>query len=189
MQLYVTSNNPKDCAIHLDNSRIGRAIVNNATMLSEAIYYYNPELDGKFTKLIYPNRKINHPLVRWTGYTIGNYTWVLNNFFWLLHEYDERKKYDTHHPCRKMLPAFRLLKANIPDGPRTKYLNHASNKKMGISFREEFNILNAYRKYLNTRWKNAKHKPMWGAYDNQDDYIAYLEEKYKCPVIENNKAA
>jgi hypothetical protein len=150
MNIFVTSLDPKECALNLDDKRLVKMVLETAQILSTVC-----SLNGK--KVTYKPTHANHPCIKWTKETDSNYEWLFAHFIALCAEYTHR--FNKIHKCSTLLNELRgpvISKLGL-----TPFVNCTSNKEKSISFKNVENIHEAYTLYLNARWKTDILIPKW----------------------------
>lgn len=149
MNIFIPSNNQKDCVISLDDKRLVKMVLETAQILSTvaSLNKYN---------VTYKPTHVNHPCVKWTAESNDNYWWLYTYFALICGEYTYR--FDKVHKCTQLLNE---LAVSIPNKGMTDFVNCTSNKDKGISFKHISDVHEAYRLYLNSRWVTDTRKPMW----------------------------
>lgn len=158
MNIFCTSPDPLICVQHLDDSRVTKMVLESAMMLSDAIHHLIPNFEYK-DKICYKNRQINNPWIIWTRQNKSNFTWMLDYFKCLLDEFFERR--DKVHKYQDMLPFLEAALDRIPQGTLTPFPNQCYKPTKNIDFRHIKNVHEAYKLYLNEKWKTDIRKPIW----------------------------
>jgi hypothetical protein len=152
MNIFVTSACPKKSAAALDDKRVVKMVLESAQMLSTAINEHGGVAPYKSTHK-------NHPANVWARTTRSNYMWLYAHFKALCEEYTNR--YGKVHKCESYVMDFKRLAIHIPEGTITMFANCAANASIGISYKDDTDVFQAYRKYLSARWQTDKRKPTW----------------------------
>lgn len=155
MNIFYTSNCPKESAKYLDNKRVVKMCLETAQLLSTALRVngYNGDLAYKITHK-------NHPSTKWVCSSRSNFEWLVEHFKALCFEYTDR--YGKIHKSSRLLGIFQCCKHLIPDSGFTSPPNCAANKDKGISYKHIANTEIAYQMYLNDRWESDSREPKWG---------------------------
>lgn len=148
MNIFASSPNPYECATLLDSKRVIKMVLESCQLLSTAV-----NLSGGISP--YRSTHINHPCSIWTRSSKHNYNWLLKHFEALLQEYTLR--YGKIHKCQQYLPILTEGAKFIRDGEFTQFPNCTTYKHIE-------NVHEAYRLYLNEKWKNDKRTPTWMGY-------------------------
>lgn len=152
MNIFFTSNCPKECATYLDDKRVVKMCLETAQLLATAIN----EHGGKAT---YKTTHKNHPSAIWVRQNKSNYVWTIKHFISLCHEY--KKRYGKTHKSYSLLSEFINNINLLPDGELSTFANCAANNSLNISYKHIKDIPKAYQLYLNDRWDNDKREPTW----------------------------
>lgn len=194
MNIFATSNCPKECAAFLDDKRVVKMCLETSQMLSTALYCTNPDMftvvdfsplkklkDGGWEKCVKVKKAYylsgdrlpapthaNHPSNVWVRTTRMNYMWMVEHLQALCKEYTQR--YGKTHSQDKFILVYLNKYKTIPRGVLTPFANCAANNEKGISFKHIQNVHKAYRLYLNERWKGDKRAPTW--YKNKMENVA-----------------
>lgn len=152
MNIFVTDISPIQSAKNLDDKRVVKMVLESAQLLSTAINTHGG-------KAPYKSTHEKHPCTKWVCSSYGNYMWLLRHFKALCEEYTAR--YGKTHKCEQYYDVFIENKSRLPMKPTTRFPNCTVNKEHKISYKHVRNIIVAYRKYLQSRWKYDKRKPTW----------------------------
>lgn len=147
MNIFVTSQDPRQSAINLDSKRVVKMVLESAQLLSNAAHTHCPDLAP------YRKTHINHPCSIWTSSHRANYIWLLEHFKHLCIEYTYR--FNKIHACEKLIPAFEKVGSHIED---SKLHDQFVNCSL---FKDESDIITAYRKTMIEKWLNDKRTPVW----------------------------
>lgn len=142
MNLFVTSEDPFQCAAYLDNKRLVKMVLETTQLLSSALWLNGHKGPYKLTHK-------GHPITKWVSMTRGNYLWTLMHLKALGIEY--KRRYNKEH--KSITDCYLILLNglyNIPDGQRTDFINCAANKSKGLDFRS-YPVFQAYKLYLDTQ--------------------------------------
>jgi hypothetical protein len=154
MNIFHTDPCPRKSAQALCSKRVIKMILESAQMLSTALHFHGCDWTP------YKPTHINHPSNLWTRQTKTNYLWLLEHMTALSEEYTYR--YGKVHKSAQFLEAFKELSEHIPEGELTPFANCAANQEHGVSFKHLTDTCEAYRLYLNERWRRDKKAPSWG---------------------------
>lgn len=147
MNIFVTSDDPAECARNLDNKRVVKMILESAQMLSTAM-----NLSG--AKGPYKSTHVNHPCTVWARASSANYYWLLTHFRALCDEYSHR--YGKIHKCNDYYPELSLGGQAIPAGDLTPFANCSKFKDIETKL--------AYRLTMISKWttdEENKRPPKW----------------------------
>lgn len=175
MNLFVTDESPIISAQNLDDKRMVKMCLETTQLLCSAINYYGGQTPYRTTHL-------NHPVSVWVRKNRANAEWALAHGAGLCFSY--YKRYGKVHKCEAILNSLDL--SYLPKGTRSPFVNCAANDSLGISFKHIEDPIEAYRRYLISRWNNDKLKPNWGIYDSVLTWMAldnsgkflYKDENY-----------
>lgn len=148
MQIFVTSSDPQQAAINLDDKRVCKMIVESAQIMSTVMHERGIEGPYKPTH-------IHHPCVKWAGYSKRNFQWLLEHFYYLLVEY--KKRYEKRdHACDKHIKAFyRFLDGN-------NWILHVETPFVvadsSLKSQPSSPVL-AYRRILRKKWRSKDKRP------------------------------
>ena len=147
MQIFVTSNCPIKSAEALDDLRLNKMILESCQILSTSLW---------INKVKGPYKKTheNHPIVLWTSRNYKNYLWVLDHFISLLEE--RRYRTGKSHKCRDHLYYLTSMRSKIPI--KTEIREPFVNCSL---YKDNPNVIKAYRDTLEYKWKNDKKNPNW----------------------------
>lgn len=152
MNIFVTSDDPAQCAAALDDKRVVKMALETTQLLCTAVN----EAGGSTP---YRSTHKAHPCTVWASSTRGNWQWTYELACALCAEYTAR--YGRRHACRVVLDGIADCAALIPGGQRTEFVNCARNAQLGIDYTDVDNVFVAYQLYLNARWDTDKRQPTW----------------------------
>lgn len=153
MNIFFTSPDPRVCARNLDDKRVVNMTLESAQMLSTALHDV-----GVKDPLLYKSTHYNHPVNKWVRQSRPNFLWLLEHLEALSKEYTHR--FDKIHASSALIPACQHYKMLIPLRPLAPFPNCAKREDMGLDF-THLPVLEAYKTYLNARWKLDKLTPTW----------------------------
>lgn len=160
MNIFVTSPNPSQSALWLDDLRLNKMIVESAQMLSTAIHVLtdsDPEICGDLYKKTHPN----HPCNVWLRESSANFWWLVSHASTMAnHKACLGKRHKSHDKIHAAMMAHWTHNI-VPEGELTPFSNSAANKSLELDFKAEPNTYLAYRKYLVARWLRDKRMPKW----------------------------
>lgn len=177
MNLFVTSNCPQSCASFLDDKRLRKMVLETAQLLCTAVYHQvyaikYPKLNNdskrafkQETGLYLPTHS-NHPVNVWCRQNRSNYLWTLDHFSALLDEYKFR--FDKTHACQELLPTLEYYAEFFHPSPMTEFVNCAKNSSKGLDFSHVYPVYDAYKLYLQERFKSDILKPKWTKGENRN---------------------
>lgn len=163
MNLFVTDIDPVQCAIALDDKRVGKMLMECNQMMSVGIKYYDPAAESGWEDgpglVTLGKTHMNHPVSIWVRETRANFLWCCHHAEALEVEFEHR--FGKKHASGERTPYLRKFSTLIPYGSLTPFQNSAANHGLGIDFSEETNVTEAYRAYLAKRWATDKLEPKW----------------------------
>lgn len=148
MNIFVTSDDPVECAQNLDDKRLVKMVLETAQLLSTAMHVM-----GR-TDAPYKKTHANHPCSIWTRASKGNYRWLENHFNALCNEYSLR--YGKMHKCEALQMKFNFGRDSMPDGELTPFVNCSQFKDIETKL--------AYRLTMISKWtkdEENKRPPRW----------------------------
>jgi hypothetical protein len=148
MNLFVISEDQRECAQMLDDRRVVKMTTETAQMLSDALAVHGA---NPFYKKCNPN----HPCTLWVSTNRSNFLWALHLLNALNDEYNFRYQRELDHLAfrKAIIPCLKQMKC-IPQGDRTPFQNSSL-------FKEEPDVFLAYRKTMIHKWSNFKREPRW----------------------------
>lgn len=155
MNIFVSNSCPVKSAQFLDTLRCNKMILESAQMLSTALRQH-----GADDSILYKTTHLNHPMSIWCRENKSNYTWLLEHMEALAKEY-YRRRGKWHLSYTKLFTILKRGAQYLPDGQLTPFPNCAANKSKGVCFKHIPDVHEAYRLYLNERWKNDVRTPVW----------------------------
>ena len=169
MNIFVTSPNAVQCAIWLDDKRVGKMIMESNQMLTQAVKTKFPkklwEDHVHSTCLTVGSAYANHPCTLWVRESADNFRWLYFHAIALADEFYFRFN-KTHASSLRTDNIWKLYRSLCPveelnsDKP-TPFANCAANASVGLSFKHIDNVHEAYQMYLNERFKTDVRKPKW----------------------------
>lgn len=153
MNIFAVSPYPSECAKALDDKRLVKMVLETAQILTTAAI-----LNGA-TNLTYKPTHKNHPCVKWAAKNKMTGIWLFLHFQYLLAEYKFR--FGKDHACSKLTDELSNTGEFFNGWDHEPFPNCTTNKAKGISFKHIEDVHEAYRLYLNARWKTDKIKPKW----------------------------
>lgn len=168
MNLFVTSDNTKDCVRALDDSLLNQTIIEASQMLSTAIIL-NDSIKNKpegLYKVFNPTEEHN----LWVRASRNNFKWTSIYLMDALVEYNRR--FGVNHKCWNIVQNIGLLDVYFPDTPMQPFPRRFSkelpeyDKVSSIS-----DTFNAYKEYLKYYWKLSQdrgNKPIWTKAERPD---------------------
>lgn len=154
MNLFVTSPNPYECAIALDDKRLNKMCTETAQILSTALWHR-----GFVDPNLYKPVMVNHPIVLWATEKDENLWFTWNMLFNLSRVYVE--SFNKIHEATRKLDLILHYIDNLPFSEPLSFHNSARNLSLNLDFTHIPDVCEAYRAYLNVRWKTDKREPKW----------------------------
>jgi len=157
MNLFVTDRDPGIAARNLDDKRVVKLVTECGQMLSTALRIHGIEDDK-----LYRKAWMHHPVTKWVAANKSNFIWCLEHALELSFQYTIR--YNRVHSTESVLQlaSCYLDTVQIPDSLEIiQFQNSAANVAFDLDFRNEDDVVIAYRKYLNVRWKRDARRPTW----------------------------
>lgn len=169
MNLFVTDENPILCAQALDDKRIGKLLMEANQMLSLAVKIPSRK-DGRLSRAFSPEdigpgklcagfAHLNHPVSLWVRETYGNFLWAMSHAIALAGEFQHR--FGKSHASDARTDYISRFSDNVAPGSRTAFQNSARNASLGIDYSWILPVTEAYREYLNSRWRTDVRPPKW----------------------------
>tara|TARA_R100000458_G_C8247555_1_gene225102 strand:- start:614 stop:1075 length:462 start_codon:yes stop_codon:yes gene_type:complete len=140
-------------ALWLDDVRKNKMILESAQMLSTAVRWLDPDTTLPVYKLAY----INHPCSKWARKSRANFQWLLHHMSWLFNQKS------GEHKSARLIPEFQKYADNgdFPDEYLTPFANCARNLERGVDYSDVDDVHQAYRMYMNDRWKERNITLTW----------------------------
>lgn len=152
MNIFVSSECPKESARFLDNKRRIKMLLESVQLLCGAVI-----LNGGTAPYRLSHK--NHPVMNWTRISRSNYRWLLSHAIELVRLY--KGKTGKTHGSAKHLYVLYKFQHFIPTGSLSPFINCARNKSKGIDYTNVNHVPTAYQLYLNDRWEGDKYEPVW----------------------------
>ena len=153
MNIFAFDPCPMLSATWLDDVRKNKMILESAQMLSTAIRWLDPDTELPVYKLAY----INHPCSKWARHSRDNFKWLLSHMSWL---YNQKS---GGHKSARLLPFFQQYAdgGHFPREDLTPFANCARNQERGVDYSHVEDVHQAYRLYMNDRWKERNITLTW----------------------------
>ena len=158
MNIFATSPNPSACAQALDDKRVVKMCLETTQLLSTALVTHLVSGEN-----LYKPTHNHHPCTLWTAYSFSNFNWLLDHGLYLFKEYYNRFK--KEHASVEVMNRCYRLRHFIPKLSRTPFPNCARRADLGLDF-TALPVHDAYRAYLNARWKGDLRPPKWNQYQS-----------------------
>ena len=153
MNIFAFDKCPMRSALWLDDIRKNKMILESAQMLSTAVRALCPDT----TLEVYKSAYLNHPCSKWARQSRANFKWLLHHMSWL---YNQKS---GDHKSARLIPEFQKYAddGDFPDEYLTPFANCARNLERGVDYSEVDDVHQAYRMYMNDRWKERNITLTW----------------------------
>ena len=153
MNIFALSRCPMQSAWWLDDIRKNKMILESAQMLSTAVRVLSPDTDLSVYKVAY----LNHPCTIWARQSRDNFKWLLSHMshLWL--------QKGGEHGSARLIPQLDEYSSTgyFPNEELTPFANCARNLERGVDYSEVGDVHQAYRMYMNDRWKERNITLTW----------------------------
>ena len=153
MNIFALSRCPMQSAWWLDDIRKNKMILESAQMLSTAVRVLSPDTDLSVYKVAY----LNHPCTIWARQSRDNFKWLLSHMshLWL--------QKGGEHGSARLIPQLDEYSSTgyFPNEELTPFANCARNLERGVDYSEHADTHEAYRLYMNDRWKETNITLTW----------------------------
>ena len=153
MNIFALSRFPMQSAWWLDDIRKNKMILESAQMLSTAVRVLSPDTDLSVYKVAY----LNHPCTIWARQSRDNFKWLLSHMshLWL--------QKGGEHGSARLIPQLDEYSSTgyFPNEELTPFANCARNLERGVDYSEHADTHEAYRLYMNDRWKETNITLTW----------------------------
>ena len=153
MNIFAFDKCPMRSALWLDDIRKNKMILESAQMLSTAVRALCPDT----TLEVYKTAYLNHPCSKWARQSRANFQWLLHHMSWL---YNQKS---GDHKSARLIPEFQKYAddGDFPDEYLTPFANCARNLERGVDYSDVDDVHQAYRMYMNDRWKERNITLTW----------------------------
>ena len=153
MNIFAFDKCPMRSALWLDDIRKNKMILESAQMLSTAVRALCPDT----TLEVYKTAYLNHPCSKWARQSRANFQWLLHHMSWL---YNQKS---GDHKSARLIPEFQKYAddGDFPDEYLTPFANCARNLERGVDYSDIDDVHQAYRMYMNDRWKERNITLAW----------------------------
>ena len=153
MNIFAFDKCPMRSALWLDDIRKNKMILESAQMLSTAVRALCPDT----TLEVYKTAYLNHPCSKWARQSRANFQWLLHHMSWL---YNQKS---GDHKSARLIPEFQKYvdDGDFPDEYLTQFANCARNLERGVDYSNIDDVHQAYRMYMNDRWKERNITLTW----------------------------
>ena len=153
MNIFALDKCPMQSAWWLDDIRKNKMILESAQMLSTAVRVLSPDTDLSVYKVAY----LNHPCTIWARQSRDNFKWLLSHMshLWL--------QKGGEHGSARLIPQLDEYSSTgyFPNEELTPFANCARNLERGVDYSEHADTHEAYRLYMNDRWKETNITLTW----------------------------
>jgi len=153
MNIFALDKCPMQSAQWLDDIRKNKMILESAQMLSTAVRVLSPDTDLSVYKVAY----LNHPCTIWARQSRDNFKWLLSHMshLWL--------QKGGEHKSARLIPDLDHygFTGYFPNEELTPFANCARNLERGVDYSEHADTHEAYRLYMNDRWKETNITLTW----------------------------
>lgn len=111
MNIFLTSPDPRECAIALDDKRVVKMAVETAQLLATSLRHHGVE------DVSYKATHTMHPCSRWAARSRGNFLWLVEHGLELCAEYEFRYDRRRVHASKAAIEEFYAHRDAVPDGP------------------------------------------------------------------------
>lgn len=153
MNIFAFSPDPWESALWLDDVRKNKMILETAQLLSAAVAINDPSWASR----VYKPTHLGHPCAKWTMQSRSNFGWLITYMQSLSSQRGGHKSYELFYET------FEDYHSDgwFPSEARTPFPNCAANSDLGISFKHFADVHEAYRLYINERWKRDTISLSW----------------------------
>ena len=153
MNIFAFDKCPMQSALWLDDIRKNKMILESAQMLSTAVRTLCPDTDLGVYRVAY----LNHPCSIWARKSRGNFKWLLSHMSHLFLQKDGR------HKSADLIPLFQQYAdhGQFEQESLTEFANCARNQERGVDYSHYKDVHEAYRLYMNDRWKERNITLTW----------------------------
>jgi hypothetical protein len=146
VNIFVTSPDPRTCALALDDLRLNKMIVESCQILCTVLH-----LSGRGSPELYKPAYIRHPVVLWTARDARHYAWLVHHLEALFEERAFRFGSSEHRSLR-LLPSLTLHVENLM-APEV-FVNCTPYKDVS-------SVPLAYQMTLRDKWRQDRRSPTW----------------------------
>jgi Pyrimidine dimer DNA glycosylase len=159
MNIFVTDMDPARSASYLDDKRVIKMILESAQLLSAAVRLNNFDVGYKLTHK-------NHPCSIWTRQSKDNFDWLVEHTYALGNVYTNA--YEKVHKTISVVDELRNYSKYLPSIGLTEFANCTT------LFKDEDDVIIAYKKYMTHKWNNDKRLPTWKNRDIPEFYMGIV---------------
>ena len=147
MNIFVTSKCPIQSANWLDDVRANKMFLESCQMLSTWMHELHP--DVYCSKRYYKTTHLNHPCNVWIRESKSNIKWLFD------HTRQLSRRLKPEHKCNRILHNF------MEDAPLLVCSQEPKDFMNCTTFKEVPVVTDAYKLFMNEKWKNDKIKLSW----------------------------
>jgi len=144
MNIFAFSHDPWECALWLDDVRKNKMILETAQLLSSAVAINDPSWASR----VYKPTHLGHPCVKWAMASRPSFNWARVYMNYLGEQFGRHKSLEF----RKVFLDYEMY-GWFPSEEPKPFPNCAANSDLVISFKHIPDVHEAYRLYINERWK------------------------------------
>jgi hypothetical protein len=146
VNVFVTSPDPRACALALDDLRLNKMIVETCQILCTVLH-----LSGRGSPELYKPAYIRHPVVLWTARDARHYAWLVHHLEAL---FDERafRFGSSEHRSLRLLPFLTIHVENLM-APEV-FVNCTP-------YKDAPSVPLAYQMTLRDKWRQDRRSPTW----------------------------
>lgn len=148
MNIFATSNCPKQSAQALDNLRLAKMVLESAQMICTAL-----RANGITHDWLYKEAHVNHPCSIWARETRANFVWLCRHGRECALEHHRRRGH--WHKSLQVIDAAYGLSINLPKGNLTPFVNCTKD------FKHIKDVHQAYRLQMGVKWNEDIKTPTW----------------------------
>ncbi len=171
MNIFYTDKNPRKAAMHLDNKRLIKMILESCQIMCSV-------LNQKGLQSPYKSTHLKHPSILWVNESSANFQYLIDYTEALLEIYEN--KFQKIHKCKQVLKEIKeIFKEEIFQNHKITPIKPAINAPIEIEEHYHLNILKfqnpilAYRIFLANK-KNLNYKGL---------KIPFFIKKYRLPSL------
>lgn len=157
MNIFATHEDPRRCALALDDKRVGKMLMEANLMLSRALQRHGVGLGYGPGLAVAGQGYRGHPCTLWVGACRGNFTWLCEHAYALSDVFT--MAYGKRHASAERTPYLAGLRHCLPAGDLLPFVNCARNDRYDMT--EIDDTVMAYRAYLSARWHSDARVVTW----------------------------
>ena len=156
MNIFTTSECPKQSALWLDDKRVNKMVLESAQLLCAAVTLHGGTSPYKLTH-------VNHPSSIWARRNKSNFIWLVEHAYALADTY--KLVFKRNHACIPVIDTCYKQASLLSDEPLTTFANATPYKNSNNS------IINIYRQYMCDKWEADPFVPTWRNRERPDWYV------------------